>query len=169
MREIVTAQDGTPVAETERRPYRLSGPRRLAATLGSAAVILLLAGVTWLAVQRSRESTGWVRHTYRVTVVLGRTVSDLVDAETGQRGYLLTGDERYLAPYRQGAARFAHDLEALRGLTRDNPRQQARIGQMQRLGTAKLNELSRTIRLYQQGQADASRAVVRSGPGERLM
>jgi CHASE3 domain sensor protein len=82
------------------RARRLSPSVRLAATVGSAAIILLLALVTYATIRRSRATTATVRHTDQVVLLIDRTLADLVDAETGQRGYLLTGDSLYLAPYR---------------------------------------------------------------------
>jgi signal transduction histidine kinase/CHASE3 domain sensor protein len=151
-------------------PQGWFGPSaRRAATLGSAAIILLLALVTYVSIQRSRAVTAWVRHTDRATLLIGRTLADLTDAETGQRGYLLTGDPGYLPPYRQGASRFARDLATLRAMTADNPRQQRSLGELDRLGAAKLGELRRTLELHRGGDPAAALAIVRSGEGERLM
>ncbi|HEU4559526.1 MAG TPA: CHASE3 domain-containing protein [Longimicrobium sp.] len=132
-------------------------------------VILLLALVTYASIRRSREMTAWVRHTDRVMLLIDHTLADLTDAETGQRGYLLTGDPRYLAPYRQGAARYAGHISTLRALTADNPRQQAHLRELGRLGAAKLDELRHTVEVYRAGNTAGAQAEVRSGRGERLM
>jgi signal transduction histidine kinase/CHASE3 domain sensor protein len=151
------------------RARRLSPSVRLAATVGSAAIILLLALVTYATIRRSRATTATVRHTDRVVLLIDRTLADLADAETGQRGYLLTGDSLYLAPYRLGASRFGADLARLRALTADNVRQQAHLRDVEALGAAKLAELARTVELFRAGNRQGALDLVRSGEGERLM
>jgi signal transduction histidine kinase/CHASE3 domain sensor protein len=152
-----------------RRARQLSPTVRLAATAGSAAIILLLALLTYANIRRSRATTAAVRHTDRVVLLIDRTLGDLADAETGQRGYLLTGDSLYLAPYRLGASRFDADLARLRAMTADNPRQQAQLREMGTLGAAKLAELAQTVDLFRAGNRQGALDVVRSGRGERLM
>src|SRR2546429_386078 len=63
----------------------------------------ILVFVGWQSYQntaRFAEASEWRKHTYEVLGILDQTVARLVDAETGQRGYLLTGEESYLEPYR---------------------------------------------------------------------
>ena len=100
---------------------------------------------------------------------LADLVSGLKDAETGQRGYLLTGDEQYLAPYHEAIARLGQQLDALRQSTAQNPRQRERLAQIEPLIHAKLAELDRTVKLRRSSGYDAALAVVKSGEGKRLM
>ena len=169
MNEDPRRHDALPEKEEAPGDHRLSPSVRLAATLGSAAIILLLVLVTYVTIVRSRAMSARVRHTDHVTLLIDRTLADLTDAETGQRGYLLTGDSTYLAPYRQGASRFGADLSRLRALTADNPQQQAHLREVGVLGAAKLGELGRTVDLFRSGGRQAALDVVRSGEGERLM
>jgi PAS domain S-box-containing protein len=148
---------------------RLSTPVRLLATYGSALLFLALVAGVNLTVTRSRESTRWVEHTHQVISLLETTLSDLRDAETGQRGFLLTGEPRYLEPYRSGTARFHEDLRRLQRMTADNPAQQRRIAELRRLGVAKVAEMAETVRLRQEGGLDAALAVVRTGRGKAAM
>ena len=112
---------------------------------------------------------GWVFHTQQVLVELSETESRMKDAETGQRGYLFTGDPRYLAPYEGAATDVAAHIDTLARLTADNPEQQARIPKLRELSQAKLNELAESIRLYQSGKSDEARALIVSGSGKGLM
>ena len=70
------------------------------------------------------ESTAWVLHSRQVLFQLEETESTLKDAETGQRGYLLTGDTKYLAPYDRAQAEIDSHIASLARLTADNPAQQ---------------------------------------------
>ena len=97
------------------------------------------------------------------------TLSHAQDAETGQRGFVLTGDSAYLAPFAAATGGVAADTERLRGLTRDNAAQQRRLDTVGALVRAKFAELESTIRLRAAGRADEALAVVRAGTGKREM
>jgi PAS domain S-box-containing protein len=120
-----------------------------------------------LSVQMGDEA--WVVHTRQVLFESEQTESLLKDAETGQRGFLYTGDPIYLAPYSSAAARIAPYIDDLARLTADNPRQQERIIQLRGLAHEKLSELADTISLYQSGKTDEARAVVLSNLGKSYM
>src|SRR5476651_1794273 len=85
-------------------------------------------------------TAGSVTHTQKVLEHVSVLLSQMKDAETGQRGYLLTGDLGYLEPFLASAAGTPVVLTELRSLTADNPGQQARIGQAEGLVTSKFSE-----------------------------
>jgi PAS domain S-box-containing protein len=120
-----------------------------------------------LAVQVGNE--GWVEHTHQVQLELAETESLLTDAETGQRGYLYTGEPKYLAPYDLAVKQVASHIDRLAQLTADNPPQQARIPALRELSDAKLNELARTISLYQAGDLNGAKVLVLSDRGLQQM
>ncbi len=70
-----------------------------------------------------------------------KVLASLTNAETGQRGYLLTREERYLAPYSQARANLPGEVASLRDLTKDDPQQQSRLQELNLLTEAKLEEL----------------------------
>jgi PAS domain S-box-containing protein len=111
----------------------------------------------------------WVLHSRQVEVALEETESTLKDAETGQRGYLLTGDATYLAPYDRAKAEIGSRLDKLARMTADNTMQQANINQLRVLTQEKMDELAQTVSLYQSGKADEAKAVVLSDRGLLLM
>jgi signal transduction histidine kinase/CheY-like chemotaxis protein len=97
--------------------------------LGAIPVVLLLALGAWSLItfaDGERVEQGWVVHTYQVMDSLRTILSDATDAETGQRGYLLTRRSSYLAPFHAAEARLDTDLAHFEDLTRDNPSQGAR-------------------------------------------
>jgi methyl-accepting chemotaxis protein len=98
-------------------------------------------------------------------------LSDVKDAETGQRGFLLTGDEHYLEPYQSGITAVFQKLTDLRDLTKDNPNQQRRLDTLEPLIQAKFDELKDTVDLRRDPTKgfDAALAVVKTDKGKKIM
>src|SRR5260370_40132931 len=108
----------------------------------------MLAAASWLVVSstgRLVADAGWRRQTYQVIGELRGLLGALIDAETGERGYMLTGDERFLAPYLSGVAAVPVGIARLRTLTADNPGQQQRLGALAPAAGAELDGLERSI------------------------
>ena len=99
---------------------------------------------------------------------LDRSLSMLKDAETGQRGYLLTGRGEYLRPYRDAGAALDGKLGGLRSLTSGGA-QQARVADLAGIAAGKMAELEQTVRLRQQGDRDEALRIVQGGQGLGLM
>lgn len=133
------------------------------------AVLIGIGVLSYGATQRFLDNDQKVAHTEQVLESLSAVLSDLKDAETGQRGYLLTGDPAYLPPYRTGSAAVQRDLHTLRSLTRDNAAQQRRLDALQSLSAAKLAELGQTISLRRTAGAGPAMRVVQTGHGRDLM
>jgi PAS domain S-box-containing protein len=143
---------------------------RQTVVLAGAAVVL--AGMVLLLLrdfERTRDAEGWVVHTYRVINSAESVLSLTKDAETGERGYLLTGDESYLAPYNSAITALPIGLKDLKDLTSDNPHQQARWIEINRLAGERLSLLKRAIELRKAAEIDAALALVRSGQGVQSM
>lgn len=95
--------------------------------------------------------------------------SALLAIETGQRGYLLTGNDSYLEPYREGQAALVPLSEALTEALSGDPEQAARLVAVAGLAGHKLNEMSRTLSLRREGRIDDALEVVTQDRGRRLM
>src|SRR5262249_21705712 len=93
----------------------------------------------------------------------------LKDCETGQRGYLLTGKDEYLAPYLNGLRDVERVFEDLLALTADEPAQRKRMEALKRLGGQKLDELKRTIEIRRDKGAEAALTLVQTDQGKTLM
>jgi signal transduction histidine kinase/DNA-binding response OmpR family regulator/CHASE3 domain sensor protein len=140
--------------------------------LGLAAVLafFLISGViAYVNIQVLRENNQRIVHSHQVLVALDALFSTTQDAETGQRGYLLTGNDRYLEPYENAVETAEPRLETVASLTRDNPTQQANIAQLKRHIDAKLAELKETIDLHKSAGAQAALDVVNSDRGKLEM
>ena len=132
-------------------------------------VLVVNAWVTMRQLATQTETAYWLDHTRQVLFELSQTESLLKDAETGQRGYLFTGDEKYLSPYTAAIGQIEPHLDRVADLTRDNPTQQARIPTLRILVHAKMAELARTIALYKAGQPDEAKAEVQTDHGLQYM
>jgi len=108
-------------------------------------------------------------HSRQVQVAMEDAESTLKDAETGQRGYILTGDPSYLAPYNRATSEIGPRIDELERLNSDNPAQQANIRELRKLTREKMDELAQTIALYRSGDADQARKVVLSDRGLLIM
>ena len=139
--------------------------RTLVATTVLAA--LIVAVVFWLDA-RNKSDDEWVVHSLAIREQLTRVLSLVQSAETGQRGYLLTGRDDYLAPYDQAVEQVAASLDRLSHLV-DNEQRQQQVMELRRLVSAKLAELHATVEQRQAGHTEAALAMVNSDDGLRLM
>jgi CHASE3 domain sensor protein len=145
---------------------------RSALTTGFVLVVLAILANAELSawnVHTLAATDRWVVHTLEVLTELEDTQSLLKDAETGQRGFLLTGRDHYLDPYRAATDRIPAKLQRLRELTADNSRQRDRLPVLDALVGAKLAELDLAISLRRQQRAEDALDVVRAGDGKRQM
>jgi PAS domain S-box-containing protein len=133
------------------------------------AILLFVGWQSYRNTARFAEASEWRKHTYEVLRNLDETVARLVDAETGQRGYLLTGEESYLEPYRAAIKNIDQKIGDLKSLTSDNSNQQKRIRILEPLVEKKLTELQRTIDLRKNEGLTAANRVVLEGSGKRWM
>ena len=117
-----------------------------AAGLALVLTFFLATGlVAYLNVEVLRANNQKIIHTHRVIVAVDELLATAQDAETGQRGYLLTGNPQYLQPYETAAAAVARRLDDVATLTSDNPVQQAHLQKLRRHVDAQMTELETTI------------------------
>jgi CHASE3 domain sensor protein len=100
---------------------------------------------------------------------LSGLLSLMKDAETGQRGFVITGDETYLEPHREAVPLVATTVADLRRLTSDNPHQQRRIDEAEALIATKLAELDRTIAMRRTQGFEATQKAIQGGEGKKAM
>jgi PAS domain S-box-containing protein len=134
--------------------------------------ILLLAASAWLAranLEDVRKADSLAEQVGSVQLLLAKVLSTLTDAETGQRGYLLTGNPDYLTPYQAARARLPADLGRLRAEPQMRGERSLRLDKIETLATAKMTELARTIALLGAGQRQGALSLVRSNRGKHIM
>ena len=107
----------------------------------------------------------------RARMELNRVMARVTDAESGQRGYLLTGRQEYLEPYRHATADALQSLETLRKYYADlkHPQSEALRALIATSAMAKLRELSDVMRLYDEGQAKTGKALMLTDVGRERM
>ncbi|MCF2858698.1 CHASE3 domain-containing protein [Pseudoalteromonas sp. SMS1] len=115
------------------------------------------------------EHEFWMIHTYEVIDLVNQLKVQIKSAETGQRGFLLTEDLEYLAPYRQGINLSLNTFEALKLKTRDNPTQQKRLMELSEILNRKFSELEQTIQFIEKGAKHETEKLVKTNIGRHLM
>jgi CHASE3 domain sensor protein len=110
-----------------------------------------------------------VVHTYQVISAVERAFSDIQDAETGQRGFIITGDEKYLDPYKHALQTMPKFLPTVRQLIVDRPDQLERLDKLEAALQSKTNELTATIALRGKLGIDAARAAIVQADGKAAM
>jgi signal transduction histidine kinase len=135
------------------------------ATAACALMILLSIGVlSFRNTLREEQDRDWVTHTRIVIEKLQAVLLDVTQAETSQRGYILTGEDQYLEPYRAGIDQAHRDMEEVRTLTFDNPGQQEAINGLKPVVEAKLALLAVRLELRRTtGLMAGAEAVARGG------
>ncbi len=149
-------------------PQRRHVPASLVALLAALTLFALLL-VSVLMLEGIRASRPSVAHTRQVQAELSRARGTLADAETGQRGFLLTDDLTYLEPFTTADATMAATLAELKRLTADDPVQFRSVLDLERIALGNLAGLRSTIELYQDGDRAAALDVVRSNDGKVQM
>lgn len=120
--------------------------RNLLVSYGTSLFLLIVSSIaSFMSIHNLLESQEWVTHTNQVITKLGNVISVLKDSETGQRGFLLTGQAEFLEPY-NGAAEKANKLmDEVKDMTLDNPVQQQAIEQLREISNKRLIQLQRLI------------------------
>ncbi|HVY72099.1 MAG TPA: CHASE3 domain-containing protein [Verrucomicrobiae bacterium] len=133
------------------------------------AALIFVGVVSYRGTTQLVESAQWRQHSLQVLGQLDELQVALTDGETGQRGFLLTGLESYLAPYASATNSYAKELRALRDLTRDSPVEQARLDELEVKVRERFAEMQETIRLRRDQGLEAAMAIVTSGRGKKTM
>jgi len=133
------------------------------------ALLVAISAIAYRGMTSLVETVHWEVHTHEVLNQLDDLLLQIQNAETGQRGYIITGEERYLEPYHSALQRIGEDSARLRRLSADNPRQQERLDRLDSLIADKLAELNQTVELRKAEGAEAAARVVLTDRGQRLM
>jgi PAS domain S-box-containing protein len=137
--------------------------------LVAAGILVFVGWESYRYTVRVDEAADARRHSYEGQLTLDEVAARLVDAETGQRGYLLTGDEAYLEPYREAIKNLDQVMGQLKVLTVGNPDQQKHLHALEPLIEKKLAELQMTIDLRRKEGFAAANQVVLAGHGKQWM
>jgi CHASE3 domain sensor protein len=118
---------------------------------------------------RSTAASQQIEESTKTLAVLNKLQGHIVDAETGQRGYLLTGNAQYLTPYTNSTTEINKSLDALHALVAYLPKQAAIYDSLIKHISRKLAELELTVRMRKDGNQDAWKYVVATDVGQFQM
>jgi two-component sensor histidine kinase len=141
---------------------RLRSATTTVIAIGVVAVAVLLAAWINLQAQNTAER---VSRAIAIRESAERFLGHLRDAETGQRGYMLTGTASYLVPFTNGRSAAVPALETLERLVENDPLQTQRVVALREPMERKLEELDATVGLARDGRQGAALAIVRDGKG----
>ena len=133
------------------------------------AFFVISAAVAYLNIENVRASEREIRHTHVVLTTLDDVMSAMLDAETGQRGYLLTGRDTYLEPYSEGVARADDELRKLKQLTQTTTAQSENFSALENTIAVRLQIMTDAIEARRTGGAQAAIAAVNTDRGKNVM
>lgn len=121
----------------------------------SIVITIVYSVLLFLNTQNKERNVKLVAHTYDVIQKSTELLSTMKDAETGQRGYLLTGKDIYLAPYHKAVSKIQSELADLQKITLYNAIQRQNHNELNILVDNKIRELENTVELYKSGAEKA--------------
>ncbi len=170
MTQVMQVVHNQVMPERHKKQRRMSVGQIVPIGFGAVlAVVGIATTITEFAKGNLKETQGRVTHTYQVQSTLRLIEKDLVDAETGQRGFLVTNAPNYLEPYDTGRKNFQVHIEELKKLVSDNPTQVSRAEAVQQKAQQKFAELEETINLKKAGKDKEVVALVLSNKGKQIM
>jgi methyl-accepting chemotaxis protein len=133
------------------------------------AAFLILGIISLVMTNKLNTSIGWNMHTYQVLQNQEQVLELLLDAETGQRGYVITGEDRYLEPFNQAVKSLNQKIDDGLELTKDNPAQQQRIAKVKLLTADKIADGVKKIDLRKNKGFEAAEQEVSKDIGKKIM
>lgn len=130
---------------------------------------LTLIGINEAGFQRSHDALEHLAHSQTTHASVNRLLQSMLDAETGNRGYLLTGEESYLEPYEAAVSTVNENLTQLRTLVLGSAEDLEDFSQLSRQISRKLSEMELSLRLRRKGQEDAWKFVLSTDVGKQNM
>lgn len=111
----------------------------------SLLILLVTSTASYISIRNLLDSADWVNHTNEVILELNSVNIGMKDAETNQRGYLLTEDERFLEPFQNGQRRATAALRNVETLTLDNPQQRGSLNELRKLLNQRITRLQDVV------------------------
>lgn len=135
------------------------------------AVAFATSALTWRNLSALEQNNEWTDHTHKVIAQASAIGAAMVDAETGIRGYLISGADSFLEPYRNSGKAFRSALDEAKRLTADNPSQQKRLEQIDRTASEWRRDVAeREIALmHAQQTVTEARNIEAGGAGKKYM
>ena len=144
--------------------------QKIQAGFAVALAFLLLIGVTaWWSEQRNAETFRSVERSYQVLDHFETMLVEMLNTETGSRGFAISGDETFLQPQQIGIAAIQESLTAAKRLTQDNPDQQRRLAALEPLIQEKISRANTVVKLRRSGDTAGAFQFIATGQGKAVM
>jgi CHASE3 domain sensor protein len=144
--------------------------KKIAAGFAISSILLITIGiVAYLSISSLITMSYSVAHTHKIMEEISNVLSAFKDAETGQRGYIITANESYLEPYNNALESAPKLMKELRELTADSPEEVKHLDKVELLATEKFAELKRTIDLRRSGMQEQAVKLIMSDVGKKYM
>ena len=154
----------------ENSRHWLQKSRTMAVSLPFALLAaLVLIGINEAGHMRSQEAVEAMNEGQQTRNAVNRLLQSMLDAETGQRGYLLTGNETYLEPYDKAVVTVQANLDELRNRYLKSPDDLQQFANLSREVSRKLAEMELSLRLRRQGNEDAWKLILHTDVGKEHM
>jgi CHASE3 domain sensor protein len=148
----------------------VSAGKKIGAGFLLIMVIMTIVGFnSYLSINKLIEASTLQVHTYQVLTRLDNLLSLLKDAETGQRGFIIVGKERYLQPYTAAIGKIEPALKHIQQLVAANPAQRQRLAALKSKIAEKLVELDKTITLQKTKGFESTKRAVQADKGKKIM
>lgn len=150
-------------------PASFALPRFAISLVLAVVAALVLIGINETGYNQSNQALDRIDHSTRTRNAVNRLLQQVLDAETGSRGYLLTGDPRYLEPYNAAVTEISQNLEMLRANYPAGATESMTLAQLTRNVQRKLAEMDLSVRMRKQGNEDAWKFVLMTDVGKEHM
>jgi len=147
----------------------LAPPRMAVSLLLAALAALALVGINEAGYRQSTRALADIDEAQQVRGTLNKILQNMLDAETGQRGFLLTGEASYRKPYDEAVKQVDGHLATLRRLYADRPAELTRLAELSKHVLRKVAEMDMSVRLRQDGKDDAWKFVITTDVGQEEM
>jgi CheY-like chemotaxis protein len=144
-------------------------PKTLAGFLLATLALFLISYLSYRSLESRTDSAQRMAQTLEVSQQLAALLSTLKDAETSERGFLLTGEDPFLEPYNAAVTTLPEEIAATRRAIDSNPVQTERLGRIERLTGQKMSEIANSIELKRSGRPGAGLDLRRAERGRQVM
>lgn len=150
-------------------PFKAVELKILVGFCTAMAIILTGGGLTYRSSSNFADSANWITHTQEVRTLLADTYSDLTDAESAQRAYLLTGDLNQRERYVRMSNEVPTEIDALNELIKDNPIQQQHLSKLRQLINHRIEILHTVVHDYEHNGFKLAQKTIISSQGLIVM
>ena len=145
------------------------GRKILAGFIGCTIILIVVAVISFRNGEKFVDTNQWVNHTYQVLNELEKIMTNTSDIQTGMRGFVITGEEKYLRPFNQARLTLQEGIGKATELTRDNPTQQKNLAHISTLSDTLIKFLDACIETRKTKGFETAKTLVSTGEGERLV